>query len=215
MAYCPGNQNAQQKMAPKEQACSGCIWHYERIGPPPAPPAPPPQPTPAPTPPPPYTGTIYWIKGVQGENCDTTCGSQDDCIEDGYPTSLEAFKKILADMGDESCASFETGDWLVNPADYVDYGDACYWKAESQDAQTRCGASHYAVARYCPCKTSKETTAAPTTTAPTTRPSRRRCGTRRRCPGRRRRRRKASIKNAKGERRRRRHPGRRRKTAQA
>merc|ERR1719440_427367 len=167
--------------------------------------------TPPPTPPP-YDGPIFWTKGGVGKNCMAVCGSDDSCIEGAWPTSEEAFKGILEKLGDNSCSSYDEGDWQVNPAVYVEYENACYWRS-ARPGEQRCSDSHYATQRFCPCKTEVEKGPAPTPTpVPTTtpRPSRRRCGTRRRCPGARRRR---KVKDASGARRRRRNPGRRRKAA--
>merc|ERR1719440_2096669 len=126
----------------------------------------------------PYDGPIFWTKGGVGKNCMAVCGSDDSCIEGAWPTSEEAFKGILEKLGDKSCSSYGEGAWQVNPAVYVEYDNICYWNAASPEQ--RCSESHYSVRRFCPCKTSVEEAPAST---PTPRPSRRRCGTRRRCPG--------------------------------
>lgn len=160
-------------------------------------PTPAPVPTPPPTPAPPFVGV--WVRGKQGQNCATTCGSIEFCDERYWPNSLETFKKVLTKMGDDSCTSFDSGDWNVNPGIYVDYDNTCFWQAGEPGAP-RCSYSHYAVARLCPCKGPPPTTApAPTTTLAVTPPpgteappsSRRRRGNRRR-----RRRRRKSIKKS-------------------
>lgn len=155
-----------------------------------SPPAPAPTPTPPPTPKP-YEGKVYWSKGSAGENCMAVCGGLDQCIESLWPQSEEAFKNIAKKVSGAACSSIGVGDWAVNPGEYVEYDNACYWKHDDPETMyARCRASHFGVARYCPCK-SKRMTEAPTpgpTVPPTlastlapTRPSRRRCGQRPRC----------------------------------
>lgn len=117
---------------------------------------------------PPFWAT--WVKGQIGDNCMTVCWEH-ECLENQWPTSLEAFKNILKGIGDETCTSFDHGDWALNPGQYVDYDNACYWSTTETDLVillTRCQQQHVGVARYCPCaaqpSTIRTTTEAITTT---------------------------------------------------
>jgi hypothetical protein len=170
-----------------------------------------------------------WILAPQGENCMVACGGSDKCLEGYWPTSGDDFQKVLEAMGENSCTELGDGDWDANPGIYPEYDNVCYWKTKVSSGQ-RCDRSHYAVARFCPCKgkptaappksttTDKEagtTTVMPTTTAeppvPTSSPSQRRRGTRRR----RRKNKKGSKRLKKTSRRRRRHKAGRRRKATA
>jgi len=113
---------------------------------------------------PPFSGA--WVRGVQGENCDTTCGGQ--CLEGYWPTSTEAFKDMLDKIGEKSCTRSEAGDWNVNPAIYLDYDSVCQWAPASGNVGRRCSYQHFAVARFCPCRESPATTTANPTAAATT-----------------------------------------------
>jgi hypothetical protein len=93
----------------------------------------------------------------------------DHCDERYWPNSLETFKKVLTKMGDDSCTSFDSGDWMVNPGIYIDYDNTCFWQAGEPGAP-RCSYSHYAVARLCPCKGPPPTPAPMATAPPTTAP---------------------------------------------
>jgi hypothetical protein len=108
------------------------------------------------------------------ENCMLTCGGEEECLEDGWPQTELDFRKILAEVGDtDACTKIEEGDWVQNPAIYTEFEDVCYWKSKDPE-EKRCSNKHYAVSRYCPCKTpaaGKQTTPAPTTQAPSPAPT--------------------------------------------
>lgn len=198
-----GSQNPNDPPNPMNSRTRSCNMQFEHIHGGPTTPAPTPVPTPAPTSAPtpaptpapalpptpaPYAGKVYWTKGRVGQNCMIVCGDEDRCIEGRWPTSKESFQTSLQKINDNSCASIGSGDWQVNPGIYEEFGNVCYWQARESQA-LRCSESHYAVIRYCPCKTKPSpiiTTDSPTTspkpppitatTAPKTpsRPSRRR-----------------------------------------
>jgi len=147
------------------QCTNSNVWQRE------APTTTTPPPTPAPTEPPPYKGKVYWTKGSAGTNCMTVCGGKSQCIETIWPSSEQAFKAVVKKVPSASCSSVDAGDWAVNPGEYVEFDNVCYWKHDNPETKyARCDRSHYAVARYCPCKKPvvATTTSAPTTMAPKT-----------------------------------------------
>jgi len=95
------------------------------------------------------------------------CGGEDECIEQGaWPSSKEAFSKILEKIGEKKCTGIEDGDWKENPAIYVEYDSICRWNVGEPD--NRCKASSFAVQRYCPCKKKQAPTVTTTSSPPTT-----------------------------------------------
>lgn len=120
----------------------------------------------------PYKDKIYWTKGKENDNCMVVCGGKDKCIESTWsgvwPTSSDAFEEVLEKVGQKSCTLGGTGDWQVNPGLYTGFDNQCYWKVDKPN-DGRCAASHWAVARFCPCKEPRAPKAVPTTTkAPVT-----------------------------------------------
>lgn len=122
-------------------------------------------PTPAPTP---YTGKVFWIQGQRGWSCDEACGGEEteNCIEHGaWPASQKAFATIAKKTGEKKCKEIkDSGDWQVNPANYVEHDNVCHWRAGNPDDRDRCGERFWAAQRYCPCKHDPEHLTTPTTT---------------------------------------------------
>merc|ERR1719408_14211 len=81
-----------------------------------------------------------------------------------WPANEEFFKWILESMNFTKCTSIEAGDWVVNPAMYGDYGNACYWATPTP----ACPGSKPGISRFCPCKRPVTTTTTTTVTAPPT-----------------------------------------------
>lgn len=99
-----------------------------------------------------------WVQGRTGENCVATCLSLTgkECVEFQWPTIEAQFSQILGTLGETSCAGIDIGDWDVNPGQYADYGNICYWaygtaNSQEQEKGARCTKSDPGVARFCPC----------------------------------------------------------------
>jgi len=104
-----------------------------------------------------------WVLGPVGENCYVTCAEQGCAGYNQWPRSEGAFKSILKELNHTSCTSIDTGDWSVNPAQYQDYDNMCFWSTPEND----CAGSKYGVKRFCPCKGQPTTTTSTTTTTTT------------------------------------------------
>jgi hypothetical protein len=101
-----------------------------------------------------------WVLGEEGENCLTTCGV-DNCWETyWWPAQEQDFKAILDEMNFKRCTSIDAGDWQVNPALYIEYGDMCFWKTNNY----KCSGHQYGIRRFCPCINPLGTTTQPPTT---------------------------------------------------
>lgn len=108
-------------------------------------------------------GPAFWVRGAEGENCLMVCGDAGCWENEWWPADENYFRDtVLKDSG-TSCTSVEEGDWTVNPAQYEDYGNSCFWKTDAP----QCAGSAAGVARFCPCR-SRPTTTTTTTVVTTT-----------------------------------------------
>lgn len=89
-----------------------------------------------------------WIKGPQGQSCDTACASKGStCIENMWPTSLASAKAAFGALA--SCSSWYASSNNYDPVQYHSY--YCYYRSSPPTVATCSATPGSSRSRFCPC----------------------------------------------------------------